>query len=134
VNPEPANPDACLLCWLVDTGHVTWVAQRSDAVAFAPLQADAIAPGHTLVVPRQHCDGVLTATDTDLTATSLLIREVAVMMQAVLGAAGVCVLNASGPTPGEARSTFTGTSSRAIPGTAMTACRGRPGNHLTTLR
>jgi histidine triad (HIT) family protein len=82
---------------------VTWVAQRSDAVAFAPLQADAIAPGHTLIVPRHHCDGVLTASDTDLTATSLLIREVAVTMQAVLGATGVCVLNASGPNSGRSQ-------------------------------
>ena len=53
----------CVFCALIAEAAALWVAKRADAVAFAPLPQDAIAAGHTLVVPRRHCDGVLTAED-----------------------------------------------------------------------
>lgn len=90
----------CVFCTLLSNDEAVWVAKRKDAVALAPLQQDAIAPGHSLVVPRSHCDGVLTASDSDLAATALLVRDVALAMQRHLGATGVCVLNASGPNSG----------------------------------
>jgi len=90
----------CVFCALIAEDEAVWVAKRADAVAFAPLSQDAIAAGHTLVVPRRHCDGVLTAEDLDLTATSVLVREVALAMLERLGATGVCVLNASGANSG----------------------------------
>ena len=40
------------------------------------------------------------ASDRDLAATSVLARDVALVMQERLGASGVCVLNASGPNSG----------------------------------
>lgn len=83
------------------TGEARWVVRRDEAVAFLPMPADALAPGHTLVVPREHCVGVLDAPPRALAATTGLVQEVARAMVRVLGATGVVVLNASGPHSGQ---------------------------------
>ncbi|MET9628709.1 HIT family protein [Lentzea sp. NPDC006480] len=78
-----------------------WVARGPDAIAFLPLPASALAPGHTLVVPREHSTGVHDATPEAFTAAGLMIQRVARAMRTALGASGVCVLNASGPGSGQ---------------------------------
>ncbi|WP_170166387.1 HIT domain-containing protein [Lentzea atacamensis] len=45
-----------------------WVARAPDAVAFLPFPTSAPAPGHTLVVPREHSVGVHDATPAAFTA------------------------------------------------------------------
>lgn len=91
----------CVFCDLIDSGHATWVARRDLAVAFAPRPDSAISPGHTLVVPRSHCDaGVLDVDAAALVASTRLVQDLGRVMLDVLGATGVCVLNASGPGSG----------------------------------
>lgn len=51
----------CVFCDLMTSGEARWVARHEDAVAFLPLADALLAPGHTLVVPRTHCVGVLDA-------------------------------------------------------------------------
>jgi histidine triad (HIT) family protein len=92
---------ACVFCELMTTGEARWVAQCDDAVAFLPLPDGALAPGHTLVVPREHCVGVLDATPAALTATMELVQRVSRAMTDSLGATGVVLLNASGPHSGQ---------------------------------
>lgn len=95
------DSDACAFCTLIITGEARWVAQGDAAVAFLPLPAGELAPGHTLVVPREHCVGVLDASPEALSATTELIQQVGQAMTRALGATGVVVLNASGPFSGQ---------------------------------
>jgi histidine triad (HIT) family protein len=83
------------------SGDAKWVANEQDAVAFLPLPESALAPGHTLVVPRGHCEGVLDAPADVLNATVMLTQRVAQAMERSLSATGVVVLNASGPHSGQ---------------------------------
>lgn len=92
---------ACVFCDLMATGAARWVVQGDDAVAFLPLPDDALAPGHTLVVPRQHCVGVLDASPVALSSTIELVQRVSQAMTHSLGATGVVLLNASGPHSGQ---------------------------------
>lgn len=93
--------DGCVFCGLLVSGDVQWVSPDGDAVAFLPLPDTALAPGHTLVLPREHFVGVLDASRDALVATSLLTQRVARAMTEALGATGVVVLNASGPHSGQ---------------------------------
>ena len=95
------DQDGCVFCGLLVSGDARWVAQERDAVAFLPLPETALAPGHTLVVPRDHCVGVLDADPETLVATTLLAQRVARAMTTALGATGVVLLNASGPHSGQ---------------------------------
>lgn len=90
---------SCVFCDLQATGSL--LASDPDAVAFAPLPDGLLAPGHTLVVPRQHCVGVHDAEPSHLTATMDLVQRVSQAMLNSLGASGVNVLNASGPGSGQ---------------------------------
>ncbi|HET6625372.1 MAG TPA: HIT domain-containing protein [Nocardioidaceae bacterium] len=90
-----------MFCDLIAEDKAEWVAKEDRAVAFLPLPESAIAPGQTLVVPRQHCEnGVLDTDPKDLAATMALVQRVSRAMLIELGASGVCVLNASGPNSG----------------------------------
>ncbi|QRP47019.1 HIT family protein [Amycolatopsis sp. FDAARGOS 1241] len=91
----------CVFCGLLESGSATWLSRGPHAAAFLPLPASALAPGHTLVVPREHCTGVLDATDAALHHTISLVRRVGDAMTRALGATGVNVLNASGPGSGQ---------------------------------
>lgn len=91
----------CVFCELLTTNEATWVAQEPDAVAFFPLPDGRLAPGHTLVVPRQHCVGVLDAAPQTLATTIELVQRVSQAMVETLQAMGVNVLNASGHSSGQ---------------------------------
>lgn len=91
----------CVFCELLATGNAQWIAHESDAVAFFPLPDSALAPGHTLVVPRRHCVGILDADDDTLATTTRLVKRVGLAMTRALGATGIVVLNASGPHSGQ---------------------------------
>jgi histidine triad (HIT) family protein len=92
---------SCLFCALIESGKIPWIAREDRAVAFPPLPAGELAPGHTLVVPVRHSVGVLDASAEDLAAAMALVQRVGQAMEEVLGATGVVVLNASGPDSGQ---------------------------------
>ncbi|MFN8157136.1 MAG: HIT domain-containing protein [Candidatus Nanopelagicales bacterium] len=91
----------CVFCELIGSGDARWVHRGDDAVAFLPLPDGALAPGHTLVVPRAHCVGILDADDAAVTATMHLVQRVSRAMTTALGATGVVLLSASGPGSGQ---------------------------------
>jgi histidine triad (HIT) family protein len=102
--PVPVEEDLCMgcvFCWVVASGQARWVAQREDAVALLPLPDGEIAPGHTLVVPREHAIGVQDVSLRSLVATTALLQEVSQAMTRAIGAPGVVVLNASGAHSGQ---------------------------------
>lgn len=91
----------CVFCELMTSGEARWVARHEDAVAFLPLDGSRLAPGHTLVVPRRHCVGVVDAPQDVWHETTTLVQQVARAMTTALGATGVNLLNASGPASGQ---------------------------------
>lgn len=95
--------EPCTFCRIVsdDPGPVTWVEREEEAVAFRPLPASELAPGHTLVVPRAHSVGLLDADPRALQATMALAQRVGRAMKAALGATGVVILSASGVDAGQ---------------------------------
>jgi len=90
----------CAFCDLIHTGDAKWVTQEEHAVAFLPLAHGTLAPGHTLVVPRAHSDGILDTGDVAFAAVMGLVRRVSRSLVEGLGAEGVVILNASGPASG----------------------------------
>ncbi|WP_380156097.1 HIT family protein [Kineococcus sp. R86509] len=98
---EVAEKVDCVFCQLIAGAPARWVAQEDLAVAFSPRPQGQLAEGHTLVVPRLHCEGVLDAPAEALQATTALVQRVGRAMQQALGASGVVVLNASGPASGQ---------------------------------
>jgi len=96
-------PDDCVFCHLIehDDQGTAWVEREPDAVAFRPLPESELAPGHTLVVPREHATGLLDVSPDALRATTLLAQRVGRAMRAALGATGVVVLSATGADAGQ---------------------------------
>ncbi len=90
----------CVFCDLIRDDSATWVALEADAVAFKPLPEDTLAPGHTLVIPRSHREGLFGPTELELTAVMSLVRRVAASMRSELGSTGTFLLQASGPDSG----------------------------------
>jgi hypothetical protein len=58
--------------------------------------ADPLAPGHTLVVPREHAADIFEVSREALAATMSLVQDLARAMVSGLSAGGVNILNASG--------------------------------------
>ncbi|UEJ81269.1 HIT domain-containing protein [Brachybacterium halotolerans subsp. kimchii] len=98
------DQDDCLFCGLLgDRGTAAWVSREpgAAAVALLPLPDSSLAPGHTLVLPAEHCVGVHDASPRALHAVADLVQRVARAMTNAFGADGVNVLNASGPASGQ---------------------------------
>lgn len=87
-----------MFCELIGRGAV--LARFPGAAAVRPLPDSELAPGHTLVVPLGHVDGLLGASGQQLRDVLLAMRTVADGMRRALGATGTCVLQASGPGAG----------------------------------
>lgn len=97
------DPVSCPFCALLVNPDAVWVSREdgADAAAMLPLPDSALAPGHTLVIPTEHCVGVHDASPRALHAVSDLVQRIARAMSSRLGADGVNVLNASGPASGQ---------------------------------
>jgi histidine triad (HIT) family protein len=91
---------ACVFCELIREDSATWVAVENQAVAFKPLPEDILAPGHTLVIPRSHREGLFGTTQSELAAVMDLVQRVAASMRTELGSTGTFLLQASGPDSG----------------------------------
>lgn len=85
----------CTFCGLLRRGDARWVARAPAAVAFAPLGP--VAPGHTVVIPIAHHEGIFDTPPYVLATTMELVQNIAITMRTTLGASGVNILNASGP-------------------------------------
>jgi len=86
----------CVFCDLIRNGDANWVAVEDVAVAFEPLPEDTLAPGHTLVAPRGHREGLLGPSESELAAVMDLVRRVAAAMGAGLGSSGIFLIQATG--------------------------------------
>ena len=90
----------CVFCDLIRDDAADWVAVENEAMAFEPLPEDALAPGHTLVIPRAHREGLFGPSETELAAVMSLVRRVATAMRTELGSTGTFLVQASGADSG----------------------------------
>ena len=90
----------CVFCDLIRGDSANWVAVEEHAVAFEPLREDLLAPGHTLVIPRTHREGLFGPSDSELAAVMHLVRRVATAMRTELRSTGTFLIQASGPDSG----------------------------------
>ncbi|MEU6227483.1 HIT domain-containing protein [Streptomyces sp. NPDC047042] len=86
---------SCTFCRLIHEDTARWVFRGQLASAFAPLNA--LAPGHTLVIPTSHYTDIFDTPSEVLPGIMALVQRVAVEMRTTLAAGGVNILNASGP-------------------------------------
>ncbi|ARC57582.1 hypothetical protein AS850_10905 [Frondihabitans sp. 762G35] len=93
----------CTFCRIVrdEPDSTRWIDRDEDAVAFLPLPDSRLAPGHTLVVPREHSLGLLDASPRALHATVDLAQRVGRAMKGGLGATGTVLLQATGVDAGQ---------------------------------
>jgi histidine triad (HIT) family protein len=90
----------CEFCGIVsgeDDGHV--VVRRDDAVAFLDIYP--AVPGHTLVAPNAHREGLYDLEHEDVCAMFQLVRDVGVAQRRALDADGVSVFQSSGSAAGQ---------------------------------
>lgn len=90
----------CVFCHLIREDSATWVAREEHAVAFKPLAEDTLAPGHTLVIPRLHREGLFGLDELELAAVMNLVRRVASALRVELKSTGTFLIQASGPDSG----------------------------------
>jgi len=90
----------CIFCDLIREDSANWVANEEHAVAFEPLREDLLAPGHTLVIPRTHREGLFGPSESELAAVMDLVRRVAAAMRTGLGSTGTFLIQAAGPDSG----------------------------------
>ncbi|MFE7704363.1 HIT family protein [Streptomyces sp. NPDC057486] len=85
----------CIFCTLIREDSARWVLRGPVVSAFAPLEA--LAPGHTLVIPTAHHTDLFDIPADVLADTMAQVQRVAGVMRSALGAGGVNILSASGP-------------------------------------
>lgn len=90
----------CPFCGIV-AGEIPGriVGENDHAVAF--LDANPMAPGHTLVVPREHRERLADATETEVTAVFSLLHELAPEIETTVDADGATVGLNDGSTAGQ---------------------------------
>lgn len=88
----------CIFCQIIEGNAAATVVYEDVAVlGFFPLPEGRLAEGHVLVVPKSHSTDLFDTSEADLAAVMRGIRHVSDGIRAALGASGVNVLNASGP-------------------------------------
>lgn len=90
----------CIFCNLIRNDSANWVAVEEHAVAFEPLREDLLAPGHTLVIPRTHREGLFGSSESEFAAVMHLVRRVGAAMRSELRSTGTFLIQASGPDSG----------------------------------
>ncbi len=88
------DPD-CLFCKII-AGEIPSFKVYEDDDAFAFMDINPIAPGHTLVIPKNHHENLLEIAPEDLAAVQRASQKVAGMIMAALKPAGIAVLQLNG--------------------------------------
>ena len=90
--------EECVFCDIVaGRAGATVVDQNDGAIAFLDLTETALSPGHTLVVPRRHCDSVVESDSASADQVIQLCRQVATAMRRAGVGTGCNMLSANGP-------------------------------------
>ncbi len=90
----------CIFCKII-AGDVPSTTVYEDESTLAFLDINPITHGHTLVIPREHCETILAAPDGVLRSSISTVARVARAMETALGAVGVNVTQANGELAGQ---------------------------------
>jgi histidine triad (HIT) family protein len=91
---------SCVFCRIC-AGEVPSVRVYEDEETVAFLDIAPIVKGHTLVVPRRHCERITDAPDAVLARLIAMVRRIADAQVRGLGADGVNVTQANGAAAGQ---------------------------------
>ena len=81
---------SCIFCRIV-AGDAPCFRVREDERTLAFMDIFPVARGHTLIIPKRHCDDIFSATAEDLAAVSAASLEVANAIDGELGPDGLGV-------------------------------------------
>ena len=90
----------CIFCKIL-RGDIPSARVYEDAQVVAFLDIRPVAPGHTLVVPRAHCEGLLDASGDVLASLASAVPRVARAVLAATGAEGFSLVQLNGACAGQ---------------------------------
>ena len=90
----------CSFCEIV-AGRLPSYRVLEDEHTVAFLDIEPFAPGHTLVVPREHASDLWTISETVHAQVALMTHRVAALLRAALAPDGVNVLHSTGEAAGQ---------------------------------
>jgi histidine triad (HIT) family protein len=93
-------PD-CIFCKIV-TGETPCLRVLETPVSLAFLDISPLAPGHTLLIPKQHCENILDVPKDVLESLSAQLPGLAGAVLEATGASGLNVLQNTGRSSGQA--------------------------------
>ena len=88
--------DNCVFCAIAEKRIQPWLVMENET-CLAFLDTNPIAPYHTLVIPKQHCVGMLDVPADTLADVTAFIRQVCRLYQEKLGIDSFQIFNNTGP-------------------------------------
>ena len=90
----------CIFC-AIAAGEIPSFKVYEDELVLAYLDINPFAKGHTLVIPKEHSEGILDTDDETLAAVIARVKKVAARLKEKLGADGFNVLQNNGEAAGQ---------------------------------
>ena len=90
----------CVFC-AIEAGEIPCFKIYEDDRALAFLDINPFSKGHTLVIPKEHCQGLLDATDDVLAVLVSSVKKVAGLLKPALGCDGFNILQNNGEAAGQ---------------------------------
>ena len=90
----------CVFC-AIEAGEIPSFKIYEDGQVLAFLDINPFSKGHTLVIPKVHCEGLLDADEDVLAALVLRVKKVAGRLKAALGCDGFNILQNNGEAAGQ---------------------------------
>ena len=90
----------CVFC-AIEAGEIPSFKIYEDDRVLAFLDINPFSKGHTLVIPKVHCEGLLDADEDVLAALVLRVKQVAGRLKTALGCDGFNILQNNGEAAGQ---------------------------------
>lgn len=90
----------CVFC-AIEAGEIPSFKIYEDDRVLAFLDINPFSKGHTLVIPKVHCEGLLDADEDVLSALVLRVKQVAGRLKTALGCDGFNILQNNGEAAGQ---------------------------------
>ncbi len=84
----------CIFCKIVK-GEIPSHKVYEDDATLAFLDINPISDGHTLVIPKQHCENLLDASEEDVKAVAVTVKKIAKATKNALNCDGINILQAN---------------------------------------
>ena len=88
--------DDCIFC-KITRGEIPSIKVAENDAAFAFMDINPIAPGHTLVIPKHHAENIYVTPDHASAAAMAMVSRVAAAVERAVQPEGINILQANGP-------------------------------------